>query len=50
MRVPTFFLFGGQSLFGPVQVDPPTGPDSLELWSVVTGMAEPPHVYELYRP
>jgi 2-hydroxychromene-2-carboxylate isomerase len=47
--VPTLFLFG-QWLFGPVLVDPPTGADSLKLWSVVTGMAELPHVYELQRP
>jgi hypothetical protein len=31
-------------------VDPPTGARSLALWSVVTGMAELPHVYELQRP
>ncbi|MFY2861386.1 DsbA family protein [Mycobacterium sp. THU-M104] len=47
--VPTLFL-SGQCLFGPVLVDPPTGPDSLKLWTVVTGMAELPHVYELQRP
>ena len=48
--VPTLFLLGGQCLFGPVLVDPPTGPASLTLWRVVTGMAESPHVYELQRP
>ncbi len=48
--VPTLFLFSGQCLFGPVLVDPPTGSASLTLWSVVTGMAELPHVYELQRP
>ena len=47
--VPTLFL-SGQCLFGPVLVDPPTGPDALTLWNVVTGMAELPHVYELQRP
>ena len=47
--VPTLFLLG-QCLFGPVLVDPPTGPRSLVLWSVVTGMAGLPHVYELQRP
>ena len=47
--VPTLFLFG-QCLFGPVLVDPPTGPAALTLWNVVTGMAELPHVYELQRP
>ena len=47
--VPTLFLLG-QSLFGPVLVDPPTGRDALTLWNVVTGMAELPHVYELQRP
>ncbi len=48
--VPTLFLLDGQCLFGPVLVDPPTGPAALTLWSVVTGMAELPHVYELQRP
>jgi 2-hydroxychromene-2-carboxylate isomerase len=51
--VPTLFLGSGvdeQCLFGPVLVDPPTGPAALTLWSVVTGMAQLPHVYELQRP
>jgi 2-hydroxychromene-2-carboxylate isomerase len=47
--VPTLFM-DGQCLFGPVLVDPPTGPAALKLWGVVTGMAELPHVYELQRP
>jgi 2-hydroxychromene-2-carboxylate isomerase len=47
--VPTLFMLG-QCLFGPVLVDPPTGPDALTLWNVVAGMAELPHVYELQRP
>ncbi len=52
--VPTLFMDGptgkAQCLFGPVLVDPPTGPAALTLWNVVTGMAELPHVYELQRP
>ncbi|BBZ38177.1 DsbA family oxidoreductase [Mycobacterium conspicuum] len=47
--VPTLFMLG-QCLFGPVLVDPPTGPAALTLWNVVKGMAELPHVYELQRP
>ena len=47
--VPTLFM-DGQCLFGPVLIDPPTGPAALKLWDVVTGMAELPHVYELQRP
>ena len=47
--VPTLF-FGDQCLFGPVLIDPPTGPAALRLWDVVSGMAELPHVYELQRP
>jgi hypothetical protein len=47
--VPTLFLLG-QCLFGPVLVDPLTGPGALTLGGVVTGMAELPHVYELQRP
>ncbi|MBY0441492.1 MAG: DsbA family protein [Mycobacteriaceae bacterium] len=48
--VPTLFFAEEQCLFGPVLVDPPTGPDALKLWNVVTGMAELPKVYELQRP
>jgi 2-hydroxychromene-2-carboxylate isomerase len=47
--VPTLFM-SGQCIFGPVLVDPPTGADSLKLWTVVSGMAELPRVYELQRP
>ncbi len=47
--VPTLFL-GEQCLFGPVLVDPPVGGAALTLWTVVTGMAALPHVYELQRP
>jgi 2-hydroxychromene-2-carboxylate isomerase len=47
--VPTLFL-DGQCLFGPVLVDPPTGPAAIKLWNVVTDMASLPHVYELQRP
>jgi 2-hydroxychromene-2-carboxylate isomerase len=47
--VPTLFI-DDQCLFGPVLVDPPTGPASLKLWDVVSGMASLPHVYELQRP
>ncbi|QLL05637.1 DsbA family protein [Mycobacterium vicinigordonae] len=47
--VPTLFL-DGQCLFGPVLIDPPTGADAVKLWTVVSGMAELPHVYELQRP
>jgi 2-hydroxychromene-2-carboxylate isomerase len=48
--VPTLIFPDGQTLFGPVLVDPPTGPSALRLWDVVTGMASMPHVYELQRP
>ncbi len=48
--VPTLFFPGGQCLFGPVLVDPPTGAAALTLWDVVCGMADLPHVYELQRP
>jgi 2-hydroxychromene-2-carboxylate isomerase len=48
--VPTLFFPDGQSLFGPVLVDPPTGDDALRLWDVVTGMTSFPHVYEIQRP
>ncbi|CAM3716114.1 DsbA family protein [Kibdelosporangium persicum] len=48
--VPTLFFEDGQTLFGPVLVDPPKGQDAVKLWHVVTGMADLPHVYELQRP
>ncbi|WP_216207954.1 mycothiol-dependent nitroreductase Rv2466c family protein [Amycolatopsis aidingensis] len=40
--VPTLFFADGQCLFGPVLVDPPTGPAALRLWQVVTGALEFP--------
>ncbi|OBK25383.1 hypothetical protein A5634_26530 [Mycobacterium asiaticum] len=46
--VPTLFL-GGQCLFGPVLVNPPSGEAAVTLWNVVSGMASLPHVYELQR-
>jgi 2-hydroxychromene-2-carboxylate isomerase len=48
--VPTLFFPDGNSLFGPVLVDPPMGDDALRLWDVVTGMQSFPHVYEIQRP
>jgi 2-hydroxychromene-2-carboxylate isomerase len=48
--VPTLVFPDGQTLFGPVLVDPPTGPEAVKLWDVVTGMASMPYVYELQRP
>ena len=48
--VPTLFLDGRRCLFGPVLVDPPTGPEALALWRVVAGMAALPGVFELQRP
>ncbi|GAB3481562.1 DsbA family protein [Amycolatopsis cihanbeyliensis] len=48
--VPTLFFADGQCLFGPVLVDPPTGPAALRLWDIVTGALEFPHLYELQRP
>ncbi len=48
--VPTLFFPDGQSLFGPVLLDPPTGDAALRLWSAVSAWAEFPHLYELQRP
>ncbi len=48
--VPTLVFDDGQTLFGPVLVDPPTGPDALRLWELVTGWLEFPRLYELQRP
>ena len=49
--VPTLFFPGGDYLFGPVIIDPPTeGPSVLRLWDAVTAWLEFPHLYEIQRP
>ncbi len=58
--VPTLFFPGAagdgaeaaaeQCLFGPVLIDPPTGPAALRLWDAVCAWLEFPHLYELQRP
>lgn len=48
--VPTMFLPDGQCLFGPVLLDPPSGPAALRLWDAVVAWSEFPHLYELQRP
>lgn len=47
--VPTLF-FGDDCLFGPVLIDPPTGEAALDLWDLVTGWLNHPHLFELQRP
>jgi 2-hydroxychromene-2-carboxylate isomerase len=47
--VPTLFV-DDQCLFGPVLIDPPTGPAALRLWLAVTAWLEFPHLFELQRP
>ena len=48
--VPTLVFDDGQTLFGPVLVDPPAGDDAVRLWDLTTGWLEFPHVYEVQRP
>lgn len=48
--VPTLIFADGQTLFGPVLLDPPTGDAALRLWSAVTAWLEFPHLYEIQRP
>lgn len=48
--VPTLFFPDGQSLFGPVVIDPPTGDDAVALWHLVTSWLRFPHLYEIQRP
>lgn len=48
--VPTLFFPGGQCLFGPVLIDPPSGEAALRLWDAVAAWTEFPHLYELQRP
>ena len=48
--VPTLFFEDGQSLFGPVLVDPPRGEAAVRLWQHLLGWLEWPHLYEVKRP
>ncbi len=48
--VPTLRFDDGQTFFGPVVVDPPTGDAAVRLWELVCGWREFPHLYELQRP
>ena len=48
--VPTLIFEDGQTLFGPVVKDPPTGEDAIRLWELVTGWLDFPHLYEIQRP
>ena len=48
--VPTLVFDGDRALFGPVLIEPPTGPAAVRLWHLVTGWLEFPAVYEIQRP
>ena len=48
--VPTLVFEDGQTFFGPVVVDPPTGGAAVRLWDLVCGWREFPHLYEFQRP
>lgn len=48
--VPTIVLEDGVALYGPVVLDPPTGPAAVRLWELVEGWKEFPTLYELRRP
>jgi 2-hydroxychromene-2-carboxylate isomerase len=48
--VPILRFDDGQTFFGPVVVDPPTGAAAVRLWDLVCGWREFPHLYELQRP
>jgi 2-hydroxychromene-2-carboxylate isomerase len=48
--VPTLVFDGDRALFGPVLIEPPTGPAAIRLWHLVTGWLEFPAVYEVQRP
>ncbi len=48
--VPVLRFDDGQTFFGPVVVDPPTGDAAVRLWDLVCGWREFPHLYELQRP
>lgn len=48
--VPVLVFEDDTTLFGPVVVEPPTGPAAVRLWELVCGWREFPHLYELQRP
>ena len=48
--VPTLIFPDGQTLFGPVLLDPPTGAAAVRLWHAVVAWREFPHLFELQRP
>jgi 2-hydroxychromene-2-carboxylate isomerase len=47
--VPTL-VFGSRALFGPVLIEPPTGPAAVRLWQLLTSWLEFPNLYEVQRP
>jgi 2-hydroxychromene-2-carboxylate isomerase len=48
--VPTLVFHDTHALFGPVLIDPPTGPAAVRLWALVTAWLEFPHLYEIQHP
>jgi 2-hydroxychromene-2-carboxylate isomerase len=48
--VPTLVFDDSNALFGPVLIEPPTGPAALRLWELLTSWLEFPHLYEIQRP
>jgi 2-hydroxychromene-2-carboxylate isomerase len=48
--VPTLHFPDGQWIFGPVVIDPPSGPAAVRLWQAVCAWLEFPHLYEIQRP
>ena len=48
--VPTLIFPDGQTLFGPVLLDPPTGEAAVRLWQAVVAWREFPQLFELQRP
>ncbi len=48
--VPTLMFGGNRALFGPVLIEPPTGPAAVRLWQLMTSWLEFPMLYEVQRP
>ena len=48
--VPTLVFGGGQALFGPVLIEPPSGEAAIRLWELLTGWLDFPNLYEVQRP
>jgi 2-hydroxychromene-2-carboxylate isomerase len=48
--VPTLVFSGDRTLFGPVLIEPPSGPAAIRLWELMLGWLDFPNLFEVQRP